>query len=99
MSTVLVSAFVLQGDGRSSRNPDDYLQHFDTLARTGLPIVLYLDESLRGRVSYSNVRVEYVTIRDVWMNDLGTGFPRSSVEARDTPDYLRLQNAKTEQPL
>ena len=91
-----MSAFVLQGDGKSSRNPDDYLRHFDALARTGLPIVLYLDKSLRGHISYPNVRVEYVTIQDIWMSNLGTKFPKDIVALRDTPDYLRIQNAKTE---
>jgi SAM-dependent methyltransferase len=100
MSTVLVSLFLLQGDGTASHDPEThYLRYFDTLARAlarlELPIVFFIDESLADRVSYPNVRVEPITLRDCWMSGLGTEFPKVSTAVRDTPDYLRIINAKT----
>jgi hypothetical protein len=95
---MFVSAFICYEDGSSKKTVDEYLAEFDSLAATEIPIILFLDKSLEGRVNYPNVRVVYLTIQDLWTYQ----FVRSQVKRperriSDPPeDYYLITNAKTE---
>jgi len=43
---LITTMLILQSDGRMTRPFAEYRAHSDTLAATGLPIILYLDRSL-----------------------------------------------------
>lgn len=88
-----VSALVLPP--KPFRNVDKYIQYFDRLASTGIPILLYLDESLRdyGTTLPSNVRViDYVSIRPPWVAVL----PEHRTPEKDTVEYMQIQLRKLE---
>ena len=77
---------------------DSYVSHFRTLAATGVPIVLFLDEKTGWGDFPSNVRVIHTCLSDTW---IGNAIP-AEVElpqdrnAKDTREYMVIQNSKTE---
>lgn len=95
----IVTAFILQRDGSCPRGIETYLSQFKVLADTGLPIILFLDRSLHGRVNYPNVKVMYTSIQETWFwNQLGYGtykIPEPKGH-KDTIDYCIIQNSKPE---
>jgi hypothetical protein len=88
-----VSALVLPTN--TYRTVDKYIQYFNQLASTGIPILLYLDESLRnyGKSLPTNVRVvEYVSARPPWVAVL----PKNRTPEKDTVQYMQIQLRKLE---
>ncbi|MCC6790883.1 MAG: hypothetical protein IT336_04310 [Thermomicrobiales bacterium] len=98
--TVITTMLIRQADGRMTRDEDLYLGMFDRLVETGMPIVLYLDRSLIGRVSAPNVTVVPISIEelDIWRDTRGMELrmPAQRNPFKDTADYLIIVNAKTE---
>lgn len=98
--TVITSMLIPQSDGRMTRPIAEYLSHFEHLAATGLLIVVYAAPSLAGQIHGPNVAVIPTTLEDLplW-RELQTMEPRLPATrnlAKDTADYLALQNSKTE---
>jgi hypothetical protein len=75
---------------------DVYCRYFDQLVATGIPLLVYLDESLRAygaTLTAPTVRVvEYVTRRPVWMAQL----PEHRHPTKDTVEYMQIQLRKLE---
>ena len=97
---MIVSAFVLQRNRSAIYDLDEYLNRFRYLAETGLPILLFLDRSLDGKVSYPNVRMELTSITDLplWQRLQGIDviLPLDRDLEKDTLDFLIITNSKTE---
>lgn len=97
---MLVTAFICYKNGLSKKTHDHYLAQFHHLAMTGLPILCFLDECLRGRISYPNVRVEYTTIDDLhltnWIASQSTPPEYVSPGVYGSSEYFVIQNSKTE---
>jgi hypothetical protein len=78
------------------RPMDVYCRLFDQLVATGIPLRVYLDESLRAygdSLTAPNVRVvEYVTCRPPWAVQL----PRERHPTKDTVEYMQVQLRKLE---
>lgn len=95
MSITFVTAFLHGSDPK--RSYEQYRQHFDALARTGVPIVLFLDA--RSTWTFpKNVCVEPVLLKDTWAGkyipDAGILPPQRG--SKDTIEYMRIQNTKPE---
>ena len=103
---VFVTAFLDLGEDRSqNKSLDVCFNHFNSLARTGAQIQLFLSFSYREAYErickhHSNVLVEYVelpqldTYREIV--DLDVRLPSSRTEHKDTRAFLTLMNAKAE---
>jgi hypothetical protein len=75
------------------RPVEDYIRHFETLVATGIPILVYLDESLREYAVAPNVRViSYVSSRAPWSVQL----PANRHPVKDTVSYMQIQLRKLE---
>ena len=99
-STVFTTMLIRQSGGGTTRPVADYLELFEKLAATGLPIVLYLDRALTGRRFAANVTVVPTSIDDLdlWqaLHQLSVQLPAVRNAGKDTADYLTIINAKTE---
>ena len=99
-STVFTTMLIRQSDGGMTRPVAVYLEHFEKLAATGLPIVLYLDRSLTTQRFAANVTVVPTSIRDLdlWqaVHHRSLQLPSVRNAIKDTADYLTIINAKTE---
>lgn len=105
-NVVFVTAFLDLGEDRSqNKSVDVCFNHFNSLARTGAQIQLFLSFSYREEYErickhHSNVLVEYVelpqldTYREIV--DLDVQLPSSRTEHKDTRAFLTLMNAKAE---
>jgi len=103
---VFVTAFLDLGEDRSqNKSVDVCFNHFNSLARTGNPIHLFLSASYKEAYDRickhpSNVFVEYVelgqldTFREI--ADLDVRLPSSRTEFKDTRAFLTMMNAKAE---
>jgi hypothetical protein len=103
---VFVTAFLDLGEDRSqNKSVDVCFNHFNSLARTGAQIQLYLSFSYKEAYErickhHANVLLEYVelsqldTFREI--ADLDPHLPSSRTEYKDTRAFLTLMNAKAE---
>ena len=103
---VFVTAFLDLGEDRSqNKSVDICFNHFNSLAKTGVNIQLFLSFSYREAYDrickhHANVFVEYVelsqldTFREI--ADLDARLPASRTEYKDTRAFLTLMNAKAE---
>lgn len=93
MSVTFVSAFLKIAD----RDPTPYIDQFEILAKTGVDILLFLDEAFReiGETlvtSYSNVRIpEYVQLDPI---PPSVQLPSRRNPSKDTAEYLMVQLSK-----
>jgi len=98
--TVFTTMLIRQSDGGMTRPLAVYLEQFEKLAATGLPIVLYLDRSLTEQRFTANVTVVPASISDLglWqaLQHLSVQLPSVRNAGKDTADYLTIINAKTE---
>jgi len=95
MSITFVTSF-LHG-ANPKRTYDEYKRHFDSIVETGIPIVLYLDKQSTWTFP-TNVRVYRAGLEDTWV---GQNIPETSilpvnVSPKDTCEYLKIMNTKTE---
>lgn len=97
-----ISALFLPPGG-SYRSVDAYKQHFATLARTGIPVCLFLDPALRSygeelERDWPNVRVlDYCLPDKSFLAGLKEGqpyLPARRNEKKDTVDYMCVQLMK-----
>jgi hypothetical protein len=103
---IFVTAFLDLGEDRSqNKSVEVCFAHFNSLARTGVKLQLFLSASYREAYErickhHSNVLVEYVelsqldTFREI--ADLDARLPSSRTEYKDTRAFLTLMNAKAE---
>ena len=105
MSITFVSAFILQRTGHAKHTLNEYWRHFETLAASGLPIVLCLDPSLRVAGEdwcrrFPNVRVlAYRELADTAIYRAISGQPvqlPSHRGERDSLEYMMIGNSKLE---
>lgn len=106
MSVVFVTAFLDLGEDRSQNKSVEFcFNKFNSLARTGAQIQLFLSASYREAYDRickhpSNVLVEYVelaqldTFREI--ADLDAHLPSSRTAHKDTRAFLTMMNAKAE---
>lgn len=100
MSGVLVSALVLQRDGRMSHPRELYIERFGELAATGLPIVFFCDWQIMPSLpKWPNVTVIPVSFPSLPLHRTLMGRSRVKLpdrrnEDKDTYDYLVIQNSK-----
>lgn len=80
------------------RSPEEYKCFFDSIAETGIQIILFLDK--RSDWTFpENVRVYKVSIEDTWV---GKNIPNESILpdnisiVKDTCQYMKVMNTKTE---
>lgn len=96
----LVTAILLQRDGRMTFDAERYFDLLEPIVQTGVPITLFLDKAFGARSFASNVEVRRLTIRDLWMyqacESVEVVLPSHRTIEKDTLDYLIIQNSKTE---
>lgn len=93
-----VSAFLLSDS--VNRTFKEYFVHFENLAKSGVPILLFLDEKLRNGPEetllqrYSNVTIaEYISIDKDWVT-CEPILPGSRNNMKDTLNYFAIQLMK-----
>jgi hypothetical protein len=72
---------------------------FEHLASTNLPILLFLDKTLRDQgerllEQYPNVKIEYTTLEKPWLPDNELVLPTTRTQSKDTIDYFHIQLSK-----
>jgi glycosyltransferase involved in cell wall biosynthesis/GT2 family glycosyltransferase len=91
----LVSAFFRLRD--RAVDEDEMFDRFEQLAACGLPIILFLDRNLVGRLSeHPNVHVVPSDFDSLWAfrRSDDRRLPTSRTPAKDTRDFILLQNSK-----
>lgn len=84
MSVTLVTAFhPVRSDLQS------YLNKFEDIVATGLPILLFLDVSCQLPIEYPNVRVIPVSLDTSWVPP-NVQLPANRSQTKDTQEYLAL---------
>lgn len=100
--TFVTALFGLDELGRV-KDTDHYVPLLRKLARTGITLVLFMDEKLRSEgaefEAMPNVQVKYMRLEDTWTHQFLSAFPDLSLPqqrntAKDTRSYLTLMNAK-----
>ena len=98
MTVTFVTALYLPS-GPMFRNVDAYFEHFERLAETGVPLIVYLDSRLTERGSvllgrFSNIlRIEYVDLDKSWVPET-VYLPQQRNPNKDTIDYFCIQLSK-----
>lgn len=81
---------------------NQYFPYFEQLAKSGIPLVLFMDENYKEFGEYiiqiySNVKIiKYITKNDLYVNQFikNKELPSIRNEKKDTSDYLSLMNNK-----
>lgn len=80
------------------RSYDEYKRYFDSIAASGISIVLFLDR--RSKWTFpTNVRVYKVSLEDTWVGKTihsESILPDTVSPKKDTCEYLKIMNTKTE---
>jgi len=104
---LLVSAFIdIYPDRSGLKSLDFCFKHFESMAASGIEIVLFISKNIRNEISkiiekYDNVRVhkeiELIETR-TWklFNKESYGLPERRNVKKDTIEYITLMNCKTE---
>src|SRR5438445_4572799 len=107
MTTTFVTAFYLIKEYKvPNKSLDGYFNHFILLAKTGIPIVVYIDPCLKDDLSklisiYNNVKlIDTIHIQNTWTyqtaNQSHIQLPINRNLLKDSFDYMVMQNAKLE---
>lgn len=99
MTITFVSAFYAPSSPVVFRTSEFYFSMFEHLASTELPILLFLDDTLREqgeslREKYVNVKIEYTTLNKPWLPDTELVLPPNRNSVKDTIDYFHIQLSK-----
>lgn len=101
--TTFVTAFYLVKDyNNPGKSVEKYFEHFDILAKTGIPIAIYINPQFEERVKkYGNVKVlELLDVKDTWtyqqvdVNNIGIAANRNPL--KDSMEYMITINSKIE---
>jgi hypothetical protein len=81
------------------RSTEFYVSMFEHLASTDLPILLFLDKTLREQGErllgqYPNIRIEYTTLEKPWLPDNELVLPATRTHTKDTIEYFHVQLSK-----
>ena len=98
MTITFVSAFYAPSSS-FYRPTEFYVSMFEHLASTDLPILLFLDKTLRDHgerlcYQYPNVRIEYTTLEKPWLPDNDLVLPSTRTPIKDTIEYFHIQLSK-----
>lgn len=97
---MIVTAFILPQRQPVKKSVEHYFQMFEYLAKTNLPISLFLDKSITKEVPYKNVKVHKIEIRDLRYYkyiEAKDQIPLSfHMEPLNNLDYHIIINSKTE---
>lgn len=77
----------------SYRSTEVYLQEFRKLENTGIPIILFLDTSMKGYTFAPNVRVMPIELDTSWLPD-NPQLPANRNINKDSMDYYCIQLMK-----
>lgn len=88
MNVTFVTAFV--SPKTSYRSREAYLRNFETLARVGIPIYLFLEEPIAELPSFPNVTVQYADLDRSWL-PADPVLPANRNPNKDTLDYFCIQ--------
>lgn len=96
---ILVTALILQRDGKTSHPREMYIERFGELADTGLPIVFFCDwQLIPGLKKWPNVTVVPSSFSSLplhrFLHEKHVSLPKHRNEKKDTYDYLVIQNSK-----
>jgi len=99
MTITFVSAFYAPSTSSVYRSTEFYFSMFEHLASTQLPILLFLDKTLRDQgerllEQYPNLKIEYTTLEKPWLPDNELVLPTTRNEVKDTVDYFHIQLSK-----
>ena len=97
---MLVTAFLLDRNKTVKKSIEHYVSMFDHLAKTGIPIILFLDASLKGTVNYRNVKVVYLSLEDLayykFLQKQNVPPIFNAPRESELMDYFIIINSKTE---
>ena len=98
---VFVTALLdLREDRSKDRSVEVRVRHFQTLATSGIPIVLFLSKSYASYEFPANVRVEWLEFEDLPLYTTFLGkpvrLPPRRTEYHDTQAFLILMNSKVD---
>jgi len=106
MPVTFVTAFLHLFEDRSNlRSPSTHIQHFHTIASTGIPIYLFISNMFRDDYEricggLTNVHVEYMELYEFEaykaIEDLHVNLPSQRNGMKDTKNFLVLMNTKLE---
>lgn len=97
MTVTFVTAYYINPS--KFRNKEFYLENLEKLIQTGIPLLCYLDKSLKeqGEVlceKYTNFKIpEYVTLDTSWIPE-DVIMPAIRNEVKDTKEYFAIQLQK-----
>lgn len=95
-----VTTFLLPPDRPVIGSLDKYRAQFETIAQTGIPIVLFLDSTITEWTFPENVHVVKVSLADTWIDSVapasGTYDITSVRTPKDTLGYMKIQHTKAE---
>jgi len=99
--TTFVTAFIDLGEQQPEhRSPQSYLADFLKLARTGIPIHLFVSYSyiplLLPLQAFSNLYVEPINLSDLALASVEALLPPQRNVSKDTRNFMILMNAKVE---
>lgn len=106
MTVTFVTAFLHLFEDRSSiRSSDIYINHFKTLASTGIPIYLFLSNMFRDDYEricgdMPNVQIEFIELYEfeayTALENIDVPLPSNRCHKKDTRNYLITMNTKLE---
>jgi hypothetical protein len=101
--TTFVTAFMdLREDRSSLKSVETCFNYFDSLAKSGIQIHLFLCKSVLSRFQgYPNVHVEMIELEELetyktYKSFHGINLPNQKTLEKDTEHFMILMNAKTE---
>jgi hypothetical protein len=102
IGTVFVTALLDLREDRSKERPmESRIQHFNRLAATGIPLILFLSSSYKGLIpTFANVTVVELELENLLtyqqVAEEGVKMPVHRTTHHDTRNFMILMNAKLE---
>ena len=102
MSVTFVTAFIdLNEDRSNDKSVDTCFNHFQTLLKSGIPIIAFLSKKFENRVQQAaNLHTVYIDFEDLDMykrlNEIQCDLPQNRTTYHDTKNFLILMNSKIE---
>lgn len=97
-----VTSFLNLGEDRSKdKSIDKYIELFNRLASTGIPIHLFLSPSYKDKIPFhKNVDIDHIDLEDTdtynSLKELSFDLPEIRTDYHDTKNFLILMNSKIE---
>ena len=95
-----VTTFLIPPDRPVIGSLDHYRTQFEKIANTGIPIVLFLDDTITHWTFPENVHVVKASLEDTWIDSIAPAsctYEITHVRApKDTFGYMKIQHTKAE---